>query len=67
MLKLVGYVHFYRVNRQDLANMLLAECLDKPKKDLCLSQEEDFWCHVSREKLSEVEMWVDYRTCDSPN
>lgn len=48
----IGYTHFYRVNRQNLANLLLAECLNSDT--LYLTKEENLWCHVSREKLRSV-------------
>lgn len=58
----IGYPHFYRVNRQDLPNMLLADCLSADT--LYVSQDENIWCHVSKEKLSTVKKLVDYRDCN---
>lgn len=52
MIRGIGYTHFYRVNRQNLANLLLAECLNNDT--LYLTREENLWCHVSREKVQSV-------------
>ena len=58
----IGYSHFFRINRQDLANMLHAQCFDNKNNKLYLSLEENIWCSVSREKSQELRGRV--KPCD---
>lgn len=43
----IGYNQYARVSRQDLANLLLAECFDSKNNRLYLSLDDNIWCEVS--------------------